>query len=286
MTKLADARVLVTGAASGIGREMCLAMAAKGARVVAWDIDQAGLDSLADELRGRGTQVRTDVVDVTDREAIYATSTSIHDDWGGIDVLVLNAGIVDNATILDGSDQMLERVMDINVNALFWCAKAFVPGMVQRGYGHVVTVASITSLVPTPGMATYTVSKHAAYGFGETLRTELRDQSRGVKTTVVMPFFISTGMFDGAGTIKLPFFNRHLEPADVADRVVGAVETNRSRLILPSVGVVTQVLRALPPGLYDAVADRVGLFSVMSGFHGRAGSAGSEQSTPASGHRG
>lgn len=269
MTDLRNARVLVTGAASGIGRQMCVKMAAKGARIVAWDRDEAGLATLADELRGRGSDVRTDVVDVTDRDAIYSTSTSIHDDWGGIDVLVLNAGIVNKGGVLEESDDMINRVMDVNVNALFWCSKAFVPGMVQRGRGHVVTVASITSIVPTPGMASYTVSKHAAYGFGETMRTELRGIAPGVKTTVVMPFFISTGMFSGAGTIKLPFFNKHLEPSDVADKVIAAIETDRSRLILPSVGVSVQVLRALPPKLYDAVADKVGLFGVMSGFKGR-----------------
>lgn len=273
MTDLRNARVLVTGAASGIGRQMCLLMAARGARVVAWDVNDAGLASLADELRGRGTDVRTDVVDVTDREAIYATATSVHDDWGGIDVLVLNAGIVNKGGVLEEADQVIERVMGVNVNALFWGAKAFVPGMVQRGYGHVVTIASITSLVPTPGMASYTVSKHAAYGFGETLRTELRSTAPGVKTTVVMPFFINTGMFAGAGTIKLPFFNKHLEPSEVAGKVVAAVENDRPRLILPGIGVSVQVLRALPPGLYDAVADKVGLFSVMADFKGRTGAA-------------
>ncbi len=275
MTDLHNARVLVTGAASGIGREIALAAAAKGARIIAWDLDDAGLVTLSGELRSRGTEVHTDVVDVTDREAIYRSAASVERALGGVDVLVLNAGIVDGATVLDGSDEMLERVMAVNVLALFWCAKAFVPGMVERGHGHVVTIASITSLVPTPGMATYTVSKHAAYGFGETLRTELRSEAPGVHTSVVMPFFISTGMFAGAGTIKLPFFNKHLEPAEVGHRVIAAVEGNHERVIMPGIGVIAQALRALPPGIYDAVADRVGLFSVMSHFHGRDGATAS-----------
>ncbi len=266
MTAIRDARVLITGAASGIGREMARLAAARGARVIAWDVDAAGLDSLADEL-GRVTDVRTDVVDVTDRDAIYSTAASIEEEWGGVDVLVLNAGIVDKATVLDGTDEMLDRVMDVNVNALFWGAKAFVPGMVERGDGHVVTIASITSVVPTPGMATYTVSKHAAFGFGEVLRTELR--GTGVRSTVVMPFFIGTGMFAGAGTIKLPFYTQHLEPTDVADAVVDAVERDRNRVTLPRLGVIAQPLRALPPAAYDALCESLGIFSVMSGFTGR-----------------
>jgi all-trans-retinol dehydrogenase (NAD+) len=271
VTDLQNARMLVTGAASGIGREMALAAAQRGARIIAWDMDAVGLDRLSGDLRTRGTDVHTFVVDVTDREAIYRTAASVEEDLGGIDVLVLNAGIVDGATILEGSDEMLERVMGVNVLALFWCTKAFVPGMVERGHGHVVTIASITSLVPTPGMATYTVSKHAAYGFGETLRTELRSHAPGVHTSVVMPFFVSTGMFAGAGTVRLPFFNKHLEPAEVGERVVAAIEGNHERVIMPGIGVMTQAMRALPPGIYDAIAERVGLFSVMSHFHGRAG---------------
>jgi len=266
MTALRDARVLITGAASGIGREMALLAAARGARVIAWDLDAAGLASLAEEL-GRVTDVRTDVVDVTDRDAIYSTAASIDEAWGGVDVLVLNAGIVDKATILESNDETLAKVMDVNVNALFWGSKAFVPGMVARGRGHVVTIASITSIVPTPGMASYTVSKHAAFGFGETLRTELR--GTGVRSTVVMPFFIGTGMFAGAGTVKVPFFNEHLEPDEVAAAVMDAVEHDRHRVTLPTLGILAHVARALPPTLYDAVAERLGLLSVMSGFTGR-----------------
>lgn len=269
MTDLRNARVLVTGAASGIGREMALSAGAKGARIVAWDLDEPGLLTLAAELRTQAVEVHTNVVDVTDREAIYSTAEAVTAALGGIDVLVLNAGIVDGATVLDGSDEMLDRVMGVNVMALFWCTKAFVPGMVERGHGHVVTIASITSLVPTPGMATYTVSKHAAYGFGETLRLELRSQAPGVKTSVVMPFFISTGMFEGAGTVKLPFFRKHLKPAEVGQRVIAAIEGNHERVILPGLGVVVPALRALPPGIFDLVADKVGLLSVMSQFHGR-----------------
>jgi all-trans-retinol dehydrogenase (NAD+) len=277
MTELRNARVLVTGAASGIGREMVLDAARRGARIIAWDIDAGGLDTLAEQLRDRGTEVLTGVLDVTDRQAIYDAAATTDEAMGGVDVLVLNAGIVDPATVLAADDDMIERVMGVNVLALFWCTKAFVPGMVERGHGHVVTIASITSLVPTPGMATYTVSKHAAYGFGETLRTELHSEAPGVRSTVVMPFFIKTGMFEGAGTIPFPFFNEHLEPAEVAASVMDAVEKNSERVILPSVGVAVQVLRALPPRLYDSLAQRLGLMSVMSSFTGRHGHHESEQ---------
>lgn len=276
MTDLRNARVLVTGAASGIGEQMAYAAAARGAQVIGWDVDGAGLERVADAMAASGSTLITDVVDVTDREAVYRAASAVDAALGGVDVLILNAGIVDPASVLDVSDAMVDKVMGVNVMGLFWCTKAFLPGMVERGDGHVVTIASITSIVPTPGMATYTVSKHAAYGFGETLRTELRSQAPGVKSTVVMPFFIATGMFEGAGTIPLPFFTKHLEPAEVAERVMDAVANDKERVILPGIGVLVQVLRALPPRVYDAVADRLGLMSVMSTFTGRTAS----QSTP------
>lgn len=269
MTDLRNARVLVTGAASGIGEKMAHAAARRGATVVAWDVNRAGLDRLSEHMAATGSKLLTDVVDVTDREAVYRAAAVVDEAIGGVDVLILNAGIVDKASVLEGSDEMVDKVMGVNVMGLFWCTKAFLPGMVERGDGHVVTIASITALVPTPGMATYTVSKHAAFGFGETLRTELRTQAPGVRSTVVMPFFIATGMFEGAGTIPLPFFTKHLEPADVAERVMDAVEKDKERVILPGIGVMVQVLRALPPKVYDAVATRVGLMSVMSTFTGR-----------------
>ncbi len=269
MTDLRNARVLVTGAASGIGEEMAYAAAARGAQVIGWDVDGAGLDRVADAMAARGSTLVTDVVDVTDRDAVYRAATAVDKALGGVDVLILNAGIVDPASVLDVSDDMVHTVMGVNVMALFWCTKAFLPGMVERGDGHVVTIASITSVVPTPGMATYTVSKHAAYGFGETLRTELRTQAPGVTSTVVMPFFIATGMFEGAGTIPLPFFSKHLEPVEVAEQVMDAVAKDKERVVLPRIGVIVPALRALPPRLYDAVADKVGIMSVMSTFTGR-----------------
>jgi all-trans-retinol dehydrogenase (NAD+) len=263
--------MLVTGAASGNGRLMALGAAARGAHVIAWDVDPEGLDRLTVEIAssaGPTTAVTTDVVDVTDRRAVYAAAQRVDEALGGIDVLVLNAGVVDARPILEVPDEAVERVMDVNVLALFWCTKAFLPRMVEQQAGHVVTIASIAALCPTPGTAAYGASKHAAYGFADTLRNELRETAPEVHTTVVMPFFINTGMFAGAGRISLPTFNE-LDQQDVADRVLTAIEADHERVILPSTGVVVYYLRSLPPRVADWIGHRVGLLSTMKTFQGR-----------------
>lgn len=165
--KVNGARVLITGAGSGIGKLMALEAQRRGAQVIAWDRDEDALATL--------DGMQTAVVDVTDREAVYAQAATT----GDIDVLILNAGVISGRRFLDLPDDAIERTMDVNVLALFWCTKAFLPGMVRRDRGHIVTIASLVGATPVPGLTDYVASKHAAYGFAETLRTELADDAPG-----------------------------------------------------------------------------------------------------------
>lgn len=270
MTDLRNARVLVTGAASGIGRLMALAAAERGARIIAWDINSPGLDALDDELSAKGTSVLTQVVDVSDRDSVYAAAEHTDEAIGGVDVLVLNAGVVDGKPLLEVSDEATERVIGVNVMGLYWCTKAFLPGMVERGSGHVVTIASVASITPTPGMAAYGASKHAAFGFAETLRNELRVSAPGITTSTIMPFFIDTGMFEGAGTLKIPGFETHLKAEDVSARVIRAIEHDDERVIMPRLGVAFVALRALPPRIYDFAVNLLGGMESATNLTGRA----------------
>lgn len=269
MTTIEGARVLVTGAASGIGRLMAIKAARRGAHVVAWDVDAAGLAALADTLGA--ALARAQVVDVSDRSAVYAAAAEVDEALGGVDVLVLNAGLVCGRPLLDLDDEAVERVMDVNALALFWCTKAFLPGMVARNRGHVVGIASVVSAFPTAGAPAYVASKHAAYGFLESLRLELRSVAPGVRTTVVMPYLVNTGMFDGAGETKLYPLVRMLEPEPVAERVLVAIEKDQQRVIMPGWAVaLVYPLRMLPPRVSDALADRFGFLTPMASVHGRA----------------
>lgn len=256
MTTLRGARVLITGAASGIGRLMALKAQAAGAQVIVWDRDADGLAALPPTMQ-------TAVVDVTDRQAVYAAAAATPD----VDVLILNAGVVSGRRLLDLPDEAIERTMDVNVLALFWCTKAFLPGMVARNRGHIVTIASLVGATPVPGLTDYVASKHAALGFADTLRTELAEDAPGVRTTVVMPQQIDTGMFEGA---QSPWYFPALQPDAVASAILRAVERDRQRLLLNRPAVMTAFLvKPLPPAVSDRLSRWVGAFDGMRTFRGR-----------------
>lgn len=257
MTDLSSATVLITGAASGIGRLMALQCADRGSQVIAWDIDGAGLAELAALRPGR---IEPYVVDVTDRRAVHAGVREI-------DVLILNAGVVAGGHLIDLPDEAIERVLSVNTLALFWCAKAFLPQMVQRNSGHIVTLSSLAALSPFPGLSDYVASKHAAYGFAETLRAELSMDAPGVRTTVVLPQVIDTGMFAGVGT---PRIFPPVQPEQAAAAILAAVERDRQRLLLNRLALVTAYLiRPLPSRASDAIIRAFGGFDSMRGFAGR-----------------
>jgi all-trans-retinol dehydrogenase (NAD+) len=268
MSELRDRVVLVTGAASGIGRRMALLAAERGAQVVGWDLDPAGLARLVDDSGQAGRAATVQVVDVTDRRAVADAAATAERRHGGVDVLVNNAGVVAGADLLDLTDEQIERVMAVNALAPFWCTRAVLPGMVARSRGHVVTIASIAAAMGVPRLVDYAASKHAAYGFAESLRVELARTAPQLQTTVVLPFFIDTGMFEGART-RLPWLLPILSEERVAERVITAVERNQPRVILPPLARAAFAAQLLPPRWFDAIANALGVHGSMDQFNGR-----------------
>lgn len=273
MTSLVGKTVLITGAGSGIGRLMAQKIAAKGAaQVILWDISQEGLDGTAEQLSGTGCQTGAYCCDLTKREMIQSMAADVLADYGPVDVLINNAGIVSGKPLLELSDEAIERTFDVNTLALFWTTRAFLPGMIQRGAGHIVTVASAGGLIATPKMTDYSASKFAAVGFDESLRVELKRLGhKSIHTTVVCPYYISTGMFEGVRT-RFPFLLPILKPDDVAERVVRAIEKDKNRVIMPPFVYVLYPARLLPTGLFDEVVTFFGVNHTMDEFKGRGGS--------------
>jgi all-trans-retinol dehydrogenase (NAD+) len=267
----AGKRVLITGAASGIGRLMAERIAAEGGALVLWDLDRPGVEAFAGELRGRGRTVHAYTCNVADRSAVYATAARVLAEAGPVDILINNAGIVSGKPLLEASDEAIERTLAVNTLALFWTTRAFLPAMIARGTGHVVTIASAGGICGTARLVDYCASKFAAVGFDDSLRLELaRLGHHGIRTTVVCPFYIRTGMFAGVKT-RLPWLLPILEPEDAADRIVTAIRRRRRRLIMPWAVLTVYVGRLLPTPLFDKVMHVLGISRSMDEFTGRTG---------------
>lgn len=263
-TKLAGSTVLVTGGGSGLGRRMALAAGRRGARVLIWDVSADAGRNVRDEIRSAGGSAEAQTVNVADRDAVQAAAPAA----GPVDVLINNAGVVTGKLLLDAADEDIQRTFDVNVLALYWVTRAFLPGMVSRGCGTVVTVASAAGLVGVARQTDYSASKFAAFGFNESLRAELRTGRNGVKTLGVCPYYIATGMFDGVQT-RFPRLLPILEEEAVAAKVLDAVESGRQKLVLPPLVNLVPAARLLPVAAFDRLMDLLGINRTMDRFAGR-----------------
>jgi len=246
---------------------MAMKVVERGGRVVVWDIVEARLEAILAELRAMGGEARGYRCDVSKREEVYETSKRTLAEAGSVDVLVNNAGVVSGKSFLELSDEAIERTFSINALSLFWVTRVFLPAMIERGSGHVVTVASSAGLVGVARLSDYCASKWAAVGFDESLRMELERSAPGVKTTVVCPYYINTGMFAGAQS-RFPHLLPMLEEDDVAERILRAVEHDKPRLLLPPLVHLLPMLRALPPRVFDGVMTLLGVNASMDHFVG------------------
>ena len=249
---------------------MARRFAEHGAHLVLWDRDAAGLETLRAELESPSRYVWACTVDLQDRAAIRAAAERCLAEYGPVDVLVNNAGIVSGETLLEISEEQIERTFAVNTLALFWTTRAFLPSMIKRDSGRIVTIASAGGLVGTARLTDYCASKFAAVGFDEALRVELARGGSAVCTTVVCPYYVTTGMFAGVRT-RFPWLLPILTPEYVADRVVDVVRRGRARLILPRFAYASYLARLLPITLFDFLMAFFGISQSMDEFRGRRG---------------
>lgn len=268
MTDFRDRRVLITGAASGIGRLMALRIAARGGRLILWDLDEAHLAAVAGEVAAAGGQAAAYACNLAERASIEAAAARTLAEHGAVDVLINNAGIVDGKRMLEATDEEVERTFAVNTLAHFRTVRAFLPGMKERGAGHIVTIASASGIAAVPRLADYSASKAAAIAFDESLRLEFAHDGVPVRTTVVCPYYVATGMFEGVRT-RFPLLLPIMRPEAVAARIVRAIERDETRVILPWFVRCAFPLRLLPTAWFDALMGFFGITKSMDDFTGR-----------------
>ncbi|HET7043449.1 MAG TPA: SDR family NAD(P)-dependent oxidoreductase [Gaiellaceae bacterium] len=239
--RLEGAVCLVTGASSGIGRATATALRAAGADVVALGRDEAALASLG------GRRIVCDLADAgeVERAAVEA---------GAVDVLVANAGIGRAGPFAELEPETAERLLRVNLLAPLLLARALVPGMLERGRGHVVVVGSIVGHVGAREEAAYAATKGGLVAFAASLRQELAGGPVGV--SLVTPGVVATPFFDRRGRPYERAFPRPLPPERVAAAIVDAVEHDRAEVFVPRWLALPARLRAVAPGLYRALAAR------------------------------
>lgn len=260
--------VLITGAGSGLGRLMALGAARRGAtHVVIWDMNLTAAKAVAKEVTALGASASAHKVDVSDRAAVVTAAAVTAESIGHLDLLVNNAGVVSGKPFLELTEKDIRSTYGVNALALYWSTQAFLPGMLSRDSGRIVTIASAAGLAGSATLTDYSGSKFAAVGFMESLRAELRDASSAVSTLTVCPFYINTGMFDGvkSGTPLLKI--NAAEPS--AEIILDAIESNQRELLMPAMVRSVRYFRLLPVAVFDWLSDAFGVNKAMKTFRGR-----------------
>ncbi len=273
MTSVHGKNVLVTGAAMGMGRLFAERAIADGAAaVVLWDLDEDALNATLADLDTGPCAVSGYIVDVSDVDAVADSAAAVLADLDRIDVLVNNAGVVRGNHYFWETD--LERdakfTIDVNTLAPMYVAHGFLPAMIAaESECRIMNLASAAGLTPNPRMAVYAASKWAVIGWSDSLRLELKQAEHDhVTVTTVCPYYVNTGMFDGAKSAPLlPI----LEPADVVDEAWTATLEGRSFVIMPKTVQLSEMLKGVVPiGVRDFIADHViGVYHTMDDFTGR-----------------
>lgn len=264
--------VLVTGAGSGIGRGLAIGAAQRGAgQVVVWDIDETAARTVVEDIQVLGGTASYDVVDLASDASVDAAGLAVRQRIGSVDILINNAGVVTGKSFLEQSHHDVARTFQVNTLALYRVTRQFLPDMVAKEHGSVTVIASAASLTGVARQTDYAASKWAAHGFLESLRAEMRHQGHRLHMLSVHPFYVHTGMFDGASSPNalLPM----LEPEHVVEKTLRAIEAGKQQLILPATAAAANWLKILPVGLADQLRDFLGINATMDHFRGRGPSA-------------
>eukprot|EP00345_Euplotes_harpa_P001566 CAMPEP_0168321914 /NCGR_PEP_ID=MMETSP0213-20121227/2572_1 /TAXON_ID=151035 /ORGANISM="Euplotes harpa, Strain FSP1.4" /LENGTH=222 /DNA_ID=CAMNT_0008323691 /DNA_START=235 /DNA_END=903 /DNA_ORIENTATION=- len=208
-------------------------------------------------------------LDVTSVEDIHNAAETAKSKFGDVDILINNAGIVSGKKIVDLDKRSIDMTFMVNSVSHVYIVKEFLPAMIKRNKGHVVTIASAAATVGLPTGADYSASKFAAFGFDESLRAEMKKYGINVKTTCICPYYIKTGMFEGVKS-KVPLLLPFVTTEWASNRIVNAILQEEAAVFMPFCVNWNYLTRAiLPISVFDALHNFLGTWTGMDTFTGR-----------------
>ena len=264
MRSFAGHSVVITGAAGGLGQALVAVFLAAGARVLALDCNAQALAALREATPAHSTghaptlmTLECDITQPQDCDAAIAQAVAL---WGGVDVLINNAGISHRSLFADTDPAVLRKVMEVNFFGVVHMTHAALPQLLARR-GVVAALSSVAGYAPLLGRSGYCASKHALHGFFDTLRTEV--QGRGVQVTLICPSFIATGIgaagLGGSGTAATtPRITTGGEsaPQDIAQRILAALAQGKEQLLPDCTSRLAWWVSRLAPGWYARTMQR------------------------------
>ena len=265
--------VLITGGAKGIGLATAQRILNEGGKVILWDFKEDDLNKSVNNFKEQGFDIFSQVCDVTNKEQVYNNANIIKEKFGGIDILINNAGTVYTGYMLDRSDEELENLINVNFTSMIYTIRAFMPAMLEKNFGHIINISSASSMTGAPKLAVYAATKWAVAGLTESLRLEVQKMGKpGVKFSSIHPNFLKKGLFEGT---KLNLLGQLLAPGVKSHDAVAKVIVNRAIKLgfhspkVPWIMNQVVLLRALlPSSLLIKFSSLYGLYDMMDDYKG------------------
>lgn len=258
MKSLAGKVAAITGAASGIGRELAVALAEEGCNLALADIDAEGIAETISMIRNGSVNVTSSHCNVADRDNVYAFAEHVQQAQGHVDVVINNAAVMVADSLEEVSYKDFEWLMGINFWGVVYGTKAFLPYLKLRPEGHVVNMSSINGIVTTPNNGPYCIAKFAVIGFSETLLQEL--QGTKVRVSCVLPGSVRTNIIRNTRFRKqanpqlgregsIQWFERAAKTSSeqAARTIVAGIKKNKSRILVGPDAYFIDVMKRLMP---------------------------------------
>ena len=233
---------VITGAGSGIGRALALNLAKQGAQLALSDVDTDGLAETVRQAEALGANVKSDRLNVAEREAVLAYADAVVEHFGTVNQVYNNAGIAYNGDVEKSEFKDIERIIDVDFWGVVNGTKAFLPHVIASGDGHIVNISSVFGLIAVPGQSAYNAAKFAVRGFTEALRQEMLVAQHPVKVTCVHPGGVKTAVARNATVADgenaqtfAEFFDKRLaihSPEMAAKKIINAVRDGRARVVI------------------------------------------------------